>query len=79
MDACKTFGEGSEKFCRHMLERGPFLQQSKFSPLNDLLRQFPDGVPADYIPGGPAAEEHLPFRRLHGGVPVAQEAGSASA
>ena len=50
MDACKTFGEGSEKFCRHMLERGPFLQQSRFSPLNDLLRQFPDGVPADYIP-----------------------------
>ena len=48
IDACKTFGEGSEKFCRHILERGPFLQQSKFSPLNDLLRQFPDGVPADY-------------------------------
>ena len=40
IDACKTFGEGSEKFCRRMLERWPFLQQSKFSPLNDLLRQF---------------------------------------
>ena len=73
IDACKTFGEGSEKFCRHMLERGPFLQQSKFSPLNDLLRQFPFGVPADYpLPelAGRRRKNTCPFADCKGGSRV---------
>ena len=81
-DACKTFGEGSEEFCRHMLERGPFLQQSKFSPLSELLRQFPDGVPADYpLPEyWRAGSGRTPaLSPIAWGVPGVQEAGSASA
>ncbi|CAE7190767.1 unnamed protein product, partial [Symbiodinium sp. KB8] len=80
-DACKTFGEGSEEFCRHMLERGPFLQQSKFSPLSELLRQFPDGVPADYpLPEyWRAGSGRTPaLSPIAWGVPGVQEAGSAS-
>ena len=53
-----------------MLERGPFLQQSKFSPLNDLLRQFPDGVPADYpLPelAGRRRKNTCPFADCMGG------------
>eukprot|EP00439_Symbiodinium_sp_Y106_P026805 s6325_g3.t1 len=80
IDACKTFGEGSEKFCRHMLERGLFPQQSKFSPLNELLRQFPD-VPADYpLPelAGRRRKNTCPSP-IAWGVPGAQEAETASA
>ena len=45
IDACKQFN-GSDEFCRFWLKRGPFPQRSRFAPLNELLKQFRDGVPA---------------------------------